>query len=156
MTRKRTTAQAHWPQSDWLEHQLADLSDLVAGAADSENYAAAAALKKQLREVRRELDQLKDAQQAKELPATTEGHLVEMLTQVRVSRAQAKTAGSWVAVSNLGKREIELVRELEEHRSKLEPEAPKLTLDQIVELLEKQIAALPPVIQARIRGQITA
>jgi len=156
MTRRRKTAQAHWPKAHWLEHQLADLSELVAGAVDSENYAAAAALKKQLREVRREIDQMRDAEKARDLPATTEIHLVEMLSQVRAMRSQAQTAGSWVAASNLSKRELELVRELEEHRAKDAEEVPELTLEQLMEILEKRLAGLPPVIQAKLRSKIIA
>ena len=150
-TRKRKTVQAGWPKKDWLEHQLAVIGDLIQVAVKGENLSAAAALKKQHREVRREIDQLRDAERASALPATTEIHLSEMLSQVRAMRSQAQTAGSWVAASNLSKRELELVKELEEHRKKLQPEEVRLSLEQLVKELDSRLDALPPVVRAKLR-----
>ena len=78
-------------------------------------------------------------------------HLSEMLSQVRAMRSQAQTAGSWVAASNLSKRELELVKELEEHRKKLQPEEVRLSLEQLVKELDSRLDALPPVVRAKLR-----
>ena len=152
--RKRRTAQARWPKADWLEHQLAEIGDLIKTAVQGDNLGAAAALKKQHREVRREIDQLGDAAAASDLPATTEIHLSEMLSEVRSMRSQAQTAGSWVAASNLSKRELELVRELEEHRLKLQPAQVELSLEELLDQLDSMLMALPPVVRAKFRAEI--
>lgn len=144
------TVQAKWSRPTFLEHQLSEIQGYIAEAVTGENYAAVAALTKQKREVRREIDQINDANNAAVIPATHEDHLIQMLVKVRRMCTQAETAGSWVAANSLSKREMDLATELAEHRAALQPEKPAQSAQELLEELESRISGLPPVVRSKL------
>lgn len=144
----KLTKLAHWSVEEFLEHSIAELSEHIEGAALIESFAPVAALTKQRRECRRELDQLRTSSQAQSFPANRGEHLTELIEETRAMKAAAQVAGSYVAASNLSRRELEAAKELEEWQLSQEPEEVTQTLAELVAGLEKQLQALPPVIRA--------